>query len=314
MRTGAAGETGLVKRLLRSSFALERWKGRGGRIKLKTAMRNPPLIVASITVLLLFGSSGSAQAQDRSAQSDGGQAVPDAPQPQKKPVPKPQPPQGTSSPDSSSPPTQPAEDKPAKQPATKDENAFPEAVSREAAKAAGDPAASGESSSSDAPVNPKHPSGDANPFPEDVSRDAAKAAGNASDQTHDQTDDPTHPPRTDLPPGVSSSQSGDALGPPENEPGASVTVTDPVRARKDTDVGGFYLKKGDYQGALLRYKDATASDPTNIDAIFGLAETQHMLKNNAEAARNYQLYLDIVPNGPRAKQALKALKTLQAGQ
>ena len=41
---------------------------------------------------------------------------------------------------------------------------------------------------------------------------------------------------------------------------------------------------GDYQGALLRYQDATAVDPTNVDAIFGLAETQQMLKKNADAA------------------------------
>jgi hypothetical protein len=38
-----------------------------------------------------------------------------------------------------------------------------------------------------------------------------------------------------------------------------------------------------------------------------------MLKKNAEAARDYQLYLDVVPNGPRSKQALKALKTLPPG-
>jgi hypothetical protein len=44
-----------------------------------------------------------------------------------------------------------------------------------------------------------------------------------------------------------------------------------------------------------------------------LAETQRMLKKNAEAVRNYQLYLDIVPDGPRAKQALKALKALGSG-
>ena len=88
-------------------------------------------------------------------------------------------------------------------------------------------------------------------------------------------------------------------------------MNDPVRAKKDADVGGFYLKNGDYQGALLRYQDAMAVDPTNVDAIFGLAETQQMLKKNADAARNYQLYLDIVPDGPKAKQAMKALKALQ---
>jgi Tfp pilus assembly protein PilF len=112
---------------------------------------------------------------------------------------------------------------------------------------------------------------------------------------------------------VSSSQSGGGLGEAENEPGAPTQVVDPPRAKRDTEVGDFYLKTGDYQGALLRYKDAMTSDPTNVEAIFGLAETQRRLKKNADAARNYQIYLDIVPNGPRAKQALKALKTLASG-
>ena len=87
----------------------------------------------------------------------------------------------------------------------------------------------------------------------------------------------------------------------ENDPDAPDQVVDPARAKKDAEVGGFYLKSGDYQGALLRFKDATAADPTNVEAIFGLAETQRMLKKNAEAARNYQLYLDIVPNGPEVQ-------------
>jgi len=38
-----------------------------------------------------------------------------------------------------------------------------------------------------------------------------------------------------------------------------------------------------------------------------------LLKKNADAARNYQLYLEIVPNGPKSKQALKALKALGSG-
>ena len=99
----------------------------------------------------------------------------------------------------------------------------------------------------------------------------------------------------------------------ENEAGAPNQMPDPVRAKRDAEVADYYLKSRDYQGALLRYKDATTADPTNVEAIFGLAETQRMLKKNADAARNYQLYLEIVPNGPKAKQALKALKTLGSG-
>ena len=249
-------------------------------------MRNRLLIVASITTLLTFAASALAQAQG-TAQSDHGQAIPDAPapQPQKKPAPKPQPPADST--DSSSHP-----DESTPKPPAKDENAFPEDVSRAAAAKAAPDAAS----------DTKHAPADDNPFPEAVSRDAAKAAGN----------DQNPAPKSDLPPGVSSSQSGGADA--ENPSGAAPQVSDPPRARKDAEVGSFYLKSGDYQGALLRYQDAMAVDPTNVDAIFGLAETQQMLKKNADAARNYQLYLDILPNGPKAKQAMKALKTLQAAK
>jgi tetratricopeptide (TPR) repeat protein len=257
------------------------------------------LIVASITALLTFAASAPASAQ---SQTNSSQSIPDAPQPQKKPATKPpadagsQPSDKTDSDKTNSAPQAPeppASDKPAsKPPPTKDDNAFPEDVSKQAAKAAAG------SSDSDHPADPdatapKHSTSTDNPFPESVSRDAAKTAGN----------DPAPAAKPDIPPGFSSSQSNP--GPDQ--------VVDPARSKKDAEVGGFYLKSGDYQGALLRYKDATTADPTNVEAIFGLAETQRMLKKNADAARNYQLYLDIVPSGPKSKQALKALKALGSG-
>jgi tetratricopeptide (TPR) repeat protein len=200
-------------------------------------MRIPALLVASIAALLTVG----ALAQ---------QPVPDAPQPQKKQTAKPPDP-------APAPPTPPP---------AKDDNAFPEDVSKKAAEAAS---------------QTKQP-GDANAFPEAQSQAAAKAA---------------------------------AKEPPPYRLGAEPpAVNDPARARRDDEVGKFYLQSGDYHGALLRYQDATASDPTNVNAIFGLAEAQRLLKKNADAARNYELYLDIVPNGPKAKQALKALKEIQAGK
>jgi hypothetical protein len=285
------------------------------------------LIVASIAALLTFAACASGQTQPP-AQGDNGQSIPDTPQPQKKPAPKPQPPPDSS--DSSSHPTPPADESAPKQSPAKDDNAFPEAVSRQAAKAASDaagttkpPAADDNAfpeavsrdaakAASDAAAKPpsdgastsKHPAADANPFPEAVSRQAAKAAGN---------DQASPAPKTDLPPGVSSSQSSGTFDDSENPPGRRV-LPNPGRAKKDAEVGGFYLNAGNYQGALDRYQDAMAVDPTNVDAIFGLAQAQQMLKKNADAARNYELYLDIVPNGPKAKQALKALKTLQPGK
>jgi hypothetical protein len=287
-----------------------------------------PLIVALITALLTFAACRPASAQ---SQSNSSQSIPDAPQPQKKPPAKPKSDDsGSQSTDKtkSDPPV--ADSSTPKPPSTKDDNPFPEDVSKQAAK----PAAG--SSDSDHPADPasetpKKSTAD-NPFPEDVSKQAAKSAAGSSDSDHPANpasdtpkkstatdnpfpesvsrdaakaagDDPAPAAKPDVPPGFSSSQS--SPGPDQ--------VVDPARAKKDADVGGFYLQKGDYQGALLRFKDAMAADPTNIDAIFGLAETQRMLKKNADAARNYQLYLEIVPNGPKSKQALKALKTLGSG-
>ena len=287
-------------------------------------MRSSLLIVASFAALLTFAASASAQAQG-SGQKDNGQPVPDAPapQPQKKPAPKPQPPPDST--DSSSHPARPADESAPKQPPAKDDNAFPEAVSRDAAKAASEGAGGAKPPTANDNPFPEAVSRDAakaasegagstkpstandNPFPEAVSREAAKAAGN------DQSPAPAAP-KSDLPPGVSSSQSSSSLDDPDNPTGARRQLPNPGRAKKDAEVGGFYINSGNYQGALERFQDAMANDPTNVDAIFGLAEAQQMLKKNADAARNYQLYLDVVPNGPKAKQAMKALKTLQAAK
>jgi tetratricopeptide (TPR) repeat protein len=204
------------------------------------------------------------------------QTVPDAPQPQQ-PAQKKQP---AKAPDP--PPAPPP-------PAAKDDNAFPEDQSKAAADAAGQnkqpagddnafPEAQSKAAADAAEQKPVPSTKGDNPFPEDESKAAAKAAGN------------------------------------EVAPVPAVPMHDPARSKKDDEVGKFYLAKGDYKGALLRYQDATATDPTNVDAIFGLAETQHNLKQNADALKNYELYLKIVPNGPKAKQALKGLKEIAEGK
>jgi tetratricopeptide (TPR) repeat protein len=250
-------------------------------------MRRPSFIAASIAAMLSF----PVLAQQSS------QTVPDAPQqqPQKKPAPKSQP-----APDASGKDSNGAGDGTASKPSSKDDNAFPEDVSKAAAAKAADAAGSTDSGAkAGQAADGQHSTAGDNPFPEDVSKAAAKAAGN---------DSGTPAPPHDVPSGVSSSRSSslDEVTPAKIE-------ADPSRAKKDAEVGGFYLKAGDFQGALARFQDATTYDPTNVDAIFGLAETQRRLKKNADAAKNYQLYLDIVPTGPKSKQALKALKELGSG-
>ncbi|MBV8113804.1 MAG: tetratricopeptide repeat protein [Silvibacterium sp.] len=167
---------------------------------------------------------------------------------------------------------------------------------------------------------------DDNPFPEDISKKAAVAAGNAASDAPAPSA-PTAPapssgsskaidPADKSAPATSSSRTGlrglDDVDTPESRisDGAGGYVYSPKLAAQDVKVGGFYLDNGNFEGAYSRFKEATKVDPGNPDAVFGLAEAARGLKKNNEAADNYRIFLDAVPNGSKAKAAKKALAAL----
>jgi tetratricopeptide (TPR) repeat protein len=90
------------------------------------------------------------------------------------------------------------------------------------------------------------------------------------------------------------------------------TGHDTQRALKDDEVGRLYFAKGDWQGAYNRFKDALEAEPLDADAAFGLAEAAAKLKLKDEAMSAYEKYLQLDPDGPKAKASLKALKNLEA--
>jgi tetratricopeptide (TPR) repeat protein len=240
-----------------------------------------------------------------------GLALPVAAQQQENSAPPPQqnPPASTTS-------ANPKPAQPQKKKTESEQNPFPEAQSEAAAhptqqpgstpaaptpeagdKAAGDKAAGGKASG--------EKQGDSNPFPETQSEKAAKqdqqpASGAAPE---DKPDDNS-----------SSSQiSPKLLDVPGDKDANNAAVESPQLALKDTQVGTFYLKTGDYKGAYDRFVEATRVDPGNADAVFGLAESARRLNHRDEAIRNYRLYLTALPDGPRAKESRKALKELGVG-
>jgi tetratricopeptide (TPR) repeat protein len=184
----------------------------------------------------------------------------------------------TNAPDPKAPASKPADPKtPAKTPDA-DENAFPEAQSEAAQKQATEnesadrkAAASG---SAVAPGSPENETGSS-------SRDKLKGM--------------------------------DLLGDNESRiaNGAGGTVVDPKLAAQDLKVGQQYMGMGDYAGAYGRFKEACTVNPGNVEAVFYLAEAARKTAHLDESAENYRIYLQVQPDGPKAKAARKALAQLQ---
>lgn len=87
---------------------------------------------------------------------------------------------------------------------------------------------------------------------------------------------------------------------------------DPHKAAKDVEVGDFYYKRKNYRAAIDRYKEALIYKPNDAEATYRLAECQDKTGDSANAMTNYEAYLKILPHGPYAEDAHKALDRLAA--
>jgi tetratricopeptide (TPR) repeat protein len=114
------------------------------------------------------------------------------------------------------------------------------------------------------------------------------------------------PPRDDAKNHPNSSSS-------EDEPASDVQdfhPWDPHKAAKDIEVGDFYLKRKNYFAAEGRYRDALLWKPNDAIATYRLGETTEKQGKLDEAREHYESYLKILPNGPLAQDAHKALERL----
>lgn len=87
---------------------------------------------------------------------------------------------------------------------------------------------------------------------------------------------------------------------------------DPHKAAKDVEVGDFYFKRKNYRAAIERYKDALIYKSDDAIAHLRLAESLDKTGQGGEAVPHYQEYLKILPHGPFAADAQKALEKLKA--
>ena len=120
------------------------------------------------------------------------------------------------------------------------------------------------------------------------------------------------PPRDD---GKNHPNSGVVTSNPEDEPAPDVQEMhpwNPYRAMKDDEVGEFYFKRKSYRAALARYQDALLWKEKDAVANFRMAQCYEKLDQPDQAIPHYQEYLKILPEGPFAKEARKALEKLKA--
>jgi len=87
---------------------------------------------------------------------------------------------------------------------------------------------------------------------------------------------------------------------------------DPHKAAKDIEVGDYYFKRKNYAGAESRYREALYYKENDAVATFRLAECLEKMNRTDDARTEYQNYLKILPYGPLAPDAKKAIDRLSA--
>jgi tetratricopeptide (TPR) repeat protein len=81
----------------------------------------------------------------------------------------------------------------------------------------------------------------------------------------------------------------------------------PMKARKDIEVGNYYFNRKNYKAALDRYKEALYYKDGDAVASYRLAVCEEKVGDKEEAKKYYAQYLKVLPEGPLAKDAQASL-------
>ena len=97
--------------------------------------------------------------------------------------------------------------------------------------------------------------------------------------------------------------------PPEEDVGSlpKEYAFNPLQATKDLQIGNYYFKKGNYKGALNRFREATRWNPNYAEAYLRLGESEEKLKDTKAAHEAYAKYLELAPDSKEAGPVKKKL-------
>ena len=85
----------------------------------------------------------------------------------------------------------------------------------------------------------------------------------------------------------------------------------PALAQHDLDVGKFYQKRGDLDGAIARYKDALRHKPNFAEPCLLLGQAYEQKHDFATAISYYKQYMKVLPNTSESKKLSKRIAELQ---
>jgi tetratricopeptide (TPR) repeat protein len=96
-----------------------------------------------------------------------------------------------------------------------------------------------------------------------------------------------------------------------NPDGSASHEWNPHRAAKNIEVGDYYFKRKNYRAAADRYREALVYKNNDAVATFRIAVCLEKLDQPDEARKEYEKYLQILPHGPQADAAQKAVDRLK---
>jgi tetratricopeptide (TPR) repeat protein len=101
----------------------------------------------------------------------------------------------------------------------------------------------------------------------------------------------------------------DSQLPPEEDK-AKIKETysfNPLQSKKDVAVGEEYFKKGSFNAAASRFREATKWNDGNADAWLRLGDAEAKLKDMKAAREAWEKYLQLAPDAKNAAEVRKRL-------
>lgn len=85
----------------------------------------------------------------------------------------------------------------------------------------------------------------------------------------------------------------------------------PLQAKKEIRVGNYYLKKGSYRAAALRYREATKWNNGDAEAWLLLGEAAEKQKDDKTVKEAFTKYLELAADAKNAPEVRKKLEKLK---